>query len=132
MKRLCLFLVIFAVGLFAVASAQPTQGNVDKKAEKAKLVKAEKAYKIAKAKLEKTSPKSTKYDEAKKRAVDATNNFADVTMINGSLSPHEKYAGALHLYREVLKLDPKNAHAAENKKMIEDVYKSMHRPIPPG
>lgn len=59
-----------------------------------------------------------------------TDRFATATMTSLVLTPHEKYPKALHLYREVLKVDPKNREASSNAKLIEGVYRSMHRPIP--
>jgi hypothetical protein len=41
-----------------------------------------------------------------------------------------KYRAALDDYRKALEADPKNEDAAKNKKMIEDIYTSMGRPIP--
>lgn len=67
---------------------------------------------------------------AKKEYVDATVAFATATMMAESLPPRQKYPDALRLYREALEVDPKNDIALENKKMIEDIYKSMSKPIP--
>ncbi|MDX1933690.1 MAG: hypothetical protein SFU56_13920 [Capsulimonadales bacterium] len=41
-----------------------------------------------------------------------------------------KYRAALEDYRKAQAADPGNAEAAGNKKMIEDIYKSMGRPVP--
>lgn len=41
-----------------------------------------------------------------------------------------KYRAALDDYRKALEADPKNEAASKNKSMIEDIYKSMGRPIP--
>jgi hypothetical protein len=62
--------------------------------------------------------------------VTATVKYGTATMLADSLTPKEKYPGALKLYREALKLDPKNEEATKNKTMIEDIYKQMGRPIP--
>jgi hypothetical protein len=106
--------------------------------------------------MEKAAPKpaakpaaaTAKYDEAKLKALEAKlakkpsdakvksetaeANFqvGYAMMINDSLPPRVKYPGALKHYRRALTLNPKHAKAAENKKMIEDIYKSMGRPIP--
>ncbi len=48
----------------------------------------------------------------------------------GSLAPREKYPQALRHFGAVLKADPKNREAAAHKKLIEDIYKSMGRPVP--
>jgi len=68
--------------------------------------------------------------KAKEAFVSATVKLGTATMMSPDLSPREKYSGALKLYREALKLDPKNEEALTNKKMIEDIYKQMGRPIP--
>ena len=41
-----------------------------------------------------------------------------------------KYRAALDDYRKALAADPKNEEASKSKKMIEDIYTSMGRPIP--
>lgn len=41
-----------------------------------------------------------------------------------------KYRAALDDYRKALAADPANAEAKKNKQMIEDIYKSMGRPVP--
>lgn len=69
-------------------------------------------------------------DKAKKEYVDATVAFATATMLAESLPAKQKYPDALRLYREALEIDPKNEAAIDNKKMIEDIYKSMNRPVP--
>ncbi len=51
-------------------------------------------------------------------------------MTSPLLGAKVKYPRALRLYREALKLDPNNKEAKANKKMIEDIYRSMGRPIP--
>ncbi len=118
------FSIVFAlVGLLALgAHAQTTKV----KEEKAKLVKLEKSYRDSKAKYVKT-PKDEK---VKKAYVDATVQFGTATMTAESLDRKVKYVGALRLYREALKIDPKNKEAKANKEMIESIYKSMGRPIP--
>ena len=47
-----------------------------------------------------------------------------------ALNPHQKYAGALKLYRISLKTDPSDSEAKKWVDEIESIYKSMHRPIP--
>ncbi len=55
---------------------------------------------------------------------------ANYLMFEANLSPKKKYKPALARYNKVLEIDPKNAEAMENKKQIEDIYKSMGMPIP--
>lgn len=95
-------------------------------AEKAKLASLEKTYTVAKAKF----TKNAKDAKIKRAYLDATNAFADATMRSAALTSKEKYPKALRLFREVLKTDPANKTAAENRDMIEGIYKSMGRPVP--
>lgn len=94
--------------------------------EKAKLTALTQTYTSAKASFKK-KPKDAK---VKKSYVTATVALGTATMNAGSLRPQVKYSGALRLYREALAVDPKNKEALANKKMIEDIYQSMGRPIP--
>lgn len=104
--------------------AQTTK-DLDKK-ELQMLQQLETKQQAAKKKF--VAKKSDK--KLKKSYVDLTLKLAHDTMVSPPLAPRVKYPKALKLYAEVLKVDPKNAEAAKNKKMIEDIYKSMGRPIP--
>ncbi|MBS1721616.1 MAG: hypothetical protein JSS66_01275 [Armatimonadetes bacterium] len=108
---------------FAAAPAS-AQSNMDK--EKAKMAKLESSYKTTKAAFTK-KPKDA---SLKKKYVSATVAFATGCMNTPLLPPKEKYKKSLLLYREALKVDPNNKEAKENSKMIEDIYRSMGRPIP--
>jgi hypothetical protein len=68
----------------------------------------------------------------KKKYVDSSLAYGLGCMYSVSLPPREKYKSALVYFREVLKLDPKNKVAKEQKVMIESIYKQMGRPIPGG
>jgi tetratricopeptide (TPR) repeat protein len=92
----------------------------------AELTAYGKAYAAAKKALA-AKPKDKKLQKA---FVVAGDRYATATMNAPSLPPRTKYRGALRLYREVLKVDPKNKEAANNSKMIIDIYKSMGRPVP--
>ncbi len=117
--------LVVALALMGACLAA-AQNPAEMKTEKAKLAKLEKSYVAAKAAYVKT-PK----DAVKKRAyITATVTFGTAVMNSGALAPRQKYPRALNLYREALKLDPKNKEALENKKMIEDIYRQMGRPIP--
>jgi tetratricopeptide (TPR) repeat protein len=110
----------------AASAPKPSEGPVDDKAEAASLAKLEAAYESAKGAFDK-APK----DSAKKGAyVAATLKLAYDTMTAESLAPKDKYPKALRLYRDVLKLEPKNAEAIEWRNQIEAIYTSMGRPIP--
>jgi tetratricopeptide (TPR) repeat protein len=115
----------FAVGLLALSTAFAQDAATEKK-EKALLANAEKFYRQSKAAFLK-KPKDAK---VKKSYIDSTVSFGTITMNSPLLSPKDKYPKALNLYREALKIDPKNAVALNNKKMIEDIYKSMGRKVP--
>ena len=55
---------------------------------------------------------------------------ADSFMTNDQVPPRVKYTTALREYRKVLAYDKANKKAADNIKVIEDIYKSMGRPVP--
>jgi hypothetical protein len=60
----------------------------------------------------------------------ASVRYGTACMVTDALDRKVKYAKALRLYREALKVEPANEEAKHNKDMIESVYRSMHRPIP--
>lgn len=74
--------------------------------------------------------KNAKDGKVKKSYVQATVSYGTIAMNSPILKPKDKYPLALRLYREALKVDPKNEIALNNKKMIESIYKSMNRPVP--
>jgi tetratricopeptide (TPR) repeat protein len=88
--------------------------------------------------------KDGKYDEAiallekadqkqpatAKGLVEAHMAKADYFMNNDQVPPRTRYTTALHEYRKVLVYDKTNKKAQDNIKLIEDIYKSMGRPIP--
>jgi ABC-type Na+ efflux pump permease subunit len=96
----------------------------------------------------KPAAKAAKYDEGKLKALEAklAKNAKDAKlkmevaeanyqvghtmMVNPDLPPRVKYPGALKKFRRALALNPKHAKAAQEKKMIEDIYKQMGRPVP--
>jgi hypothetical protein len=114
------------VGLAALLSAAVFAQTAKLDQDKHNLATLEKAYKSSKA----TYSKKPKDPVVKKRYVSATVAFATATMNTQTQTSKQKYPGALRLYREALKADPKNREALENSRMIEDIYRSMHRPIP--
>ena len=113
--RLPALLAAFAL-LAATACAQTA----------AEIANYGKAYAAAKKALA-AKPKDKKLQKA---FIVAGDRYATATMNAPSLPPRTKYREALRLYREVLKVDPKNKEAANNSKMIVDIYKSMGRPVP--
>lgn len=66
-----------------------------------------------------------KQDEAQKLAL-----AAEKVMLDPELGPKEKYPKSLGMFRDALEVDPNNALAKESIKLIEDIYKSMGRPVP--
>jgi len=55
----------------------------------------------------------------------------DERMMDAKASPQIKYPSALSDYAKAVKLDPANKPAANNKALIESIYRGMGRPIPP-
>ena len=72
----------------------------------------------------------TKNDADKQSCLQKQMAAANYLMFESSLSPKQKYRGALRRYKRVLEFDPGNQEAVANKKQIEDVYKSMGMPVP--
>ncbi len=111
--------------LFCIGSAF-AQNSIDTKTELANLKKLESLQTASKTKFQKT-PKDAKM---RKEYVSVTLTLANNIQASMALTSKEKYPKALRLYREVLKTDPKNKEAKENKERIEMIYRSMGRPVP--
>ncbi len=62
--------------------------------------------------------------------VEALMGSADSYMYNESLPPFKKYPTALRMYRRVVEIDKGHQKAKDNVAMIENIYKSMGRPVP--
>ena len=77
-----------------------------------------------------TKYQKTKSEADKAAAIEMQLKAANFLMFEADLPPREKYRPALIRYRRVLELDPKNQEAMANKTEIEDIYKSMGKPIP--
>jgi tetratricopeptide (TPR) repeat protein len=84
----------------------------------------------AAAKLEKQSNAKPKDAKLKQKVGEAYYQAGHTMMVSPKLVSKVKYPGALKLFRTALKFDPKHARAAEEKKTIEDIYKSLGRPVP--
>lgn len=70
-----------------------------------------------------------KNDEA--QLIQAYTAFGDYMQYESSVSPREgKYHRALVEYRNALELDPTNQKIVNEITQIEDIYRSMGRPIP--
>ena len=68
--------------------------------------------------------------DLKKQAAEASYQAGYAMMMADKLDRKEKYRGALRYYRQALKLDPSHVAAADNKAMIESIYKQLGRPVP--
>lgn len=101
------------------APAAPEKKGPTVAAAKAKVTATSAAYK-----------KAPKNAAAKKAYAAALADLGHATMLDQSIPPAKRYPEALRLTRQALALDPANKVAAEDKKAIEDAYKSMGRPVP--
>ncbi len=104
----------------------PFQQSQPSAADKIRLTKLERAYKAAKAALAK-SPHSPK---AKRDFVSVGTAYGHESMVTGVLDRKVKYRQALHIYGEVLKIDPAEPTARKESDLIIGIYKQMGRPIP--
>lgn len=122
-----LLLALVALVIAGLGSAQPYMNaqKPDPNAAK-KLAALQKAYVSAKAAYAK-KPKDAK---VKKAYIDVTVVYGHESMMSQTLDRKVKYKQALNLYREALKLDPKNPIAKKESELIIGIYKQMKRPIP--
>lgn len=120
---------IFVAGCSGEPPAQAASSGPAKKnavaVPQGGIVETEAKYDAAKAAFDK-SPK----DPVAKAAFVSASNALAFQVMNSDMPPREKYTRALALYRASAKADPKNAEARKWIKTIEDIYKSMGRPIP--
>jgi hypothetical protein len=100
--------------------------GVAQTASEKKLKQLEKSYVTAKASLAK-KPKDKKVRD---QFVTAGVKYGHESMVSPDLPPRLKYRQALRIYREVLKVDPKNEVAKKESDIIIQIYKQMGRPIP--
>ncbi len=111
--------------LTSLASMSFGQLKIEDKTERTKYNKVQSAYTAAKTAYTKSKSAATK-----KKLVTCTFDLAEWYMYTPALKPKDKYGAALKYYRETLKLDPKHKKAMDSKNTIEQIYKSMNRPIP--
>ena len=127
---MCMKLVVLIALVSAFALSALAQGPHSADAKKAAKTLAQLGAKSAAAKS--ALAKHPKDPNLKHSYLAVNDKYAYATMTADGLTPHEKYAGALHIYRQSLRVDPSDADARKWVKMIEDIYTSMHRPIPKG
>lgn len=95
-------------------------------------------YKVDQAAMRYTKEADDADAKFRKSKSEADKNFciekqlaaANYLMFEADMNPKDKYKPALIRYRRVLELDPNNQEAMVNKSQIEDIYKSMGKPIP--
>ncbi len=66
----------------------------------------------------------------KMQLAQAKYEYGHALMTDNALGPRIKYRSALKAYREALKLNPGHKQAKADKDMIENIYRSMGRPVP--
>ena len=125
-KPVLLLFLLLSISIFAQSPMM--QQDKPSAADVAKLTKLERAYKAAKAALALT-PKSEK---AKKDFAAIGAAYGHESMMTPVLGPKVKYAQALRIYREVLKVDPKQPVARDESALIIRIYKSLGRTPPQG
>ncbi len=67
---------------------------------------------------------------AKKDYVVASDRLAMGLMVDPKIDRKIKYKKALEIYKQVLKVDPKNQEAASNSALIIRIYKELGKPVP--
>ena len=120
-----LFTLAVVMGLCAVIPAVAARQHPTPPAKQASTAD-EAQLKTLEAKLAK-KPKDAKL---KKQVALLNFKVGHARMHNMTLTPHERYAVSLRYFRRALALDPGLKAAKEDKDQIEDVYRSMGRPIP--
>ena len=96
----------------------------------AKKKSADGKYEEAIADLDAAYKKNPKSAELKKALTDTHFAQGNSLMNNAQMPPFRKYPGALKSFRKTLTFDPNHEQAKANIKTIEDIYKSMGRPVP--
>ena len=102
----------------------------DPAVDKARKDLAAKKYDDAITALEAAHKKNPKAADVQKTLVDALVAKGDSLMYNEELPPRMKYPAALKAYRQALSYDKNNKKALTNIATIENIYKSMGRPVP--
>ncbi len=109
-----------------VKPAPPQLAPVQNGATKADVEKLE----TAAAGLEKQQKARPNDSDLKARTAEADYQAGHAMMMSEELDRKVKYRGALKYFRRALALNPDHKLAAEDKNLIESIYKQMGRPIP--
>ena len=112
------------------AAAAATMWAANPSLQEAKKQIAAKRYDEAIVSLEKAHKAEPKSAEVQKAFADAYTGQGDTFMYNAALPPRMKYPQALKSYRKALEYDKTNKKAQTGISTIENIYKSMGRPIP--
>ena len=120
MRTLLLAGILSAMSLFAF----------DAVTDAAKKKVADGKYEDAIADLDAAYKKNPKSAEVKKALAGAHFAQGNTLMNNAQMPPMRKYPASLRSFRKTLEFDPNHVEAKANIKMIEDIYKSMGRPVP--
>lgn len=118
-----------ALRLFSVIAVSAACLLAEDVTVKAKALVKEKKYDEAVKLLEEGYGK-TKSGEIKQALADTHVAYGNSFMYNDALPPRQKYPAALKEFRKALEYDKDNKKAQANIKTIEDIYKSMGRPVP--
>lgn len=123
----------YALTLAVGMCLAPAAASFAAKAAKAAAKPAAAARKYDEAALKALEAKLAKKPadaRLKSETAEASFQVGHAMMVNPDLPPRVKYPGALKHFRRALELNPKHQKAAGEKKMIEDIYKSMGREVP--
>ncbi len=122
-----MILLAGALALLSLAGCSSSAPEEKKVGEPAAVVEKP----AASAEEKKTEePSAPPVSEAKQKEAEKLAKEAEKVMLDPKLGPKEKYPKSLGMFRDALKIDPNNALAKESIKLIEDIYKSMGRPVP--
>lgn len=114
------------------ASAEKS-GTSDRDISTEALVKIDPAIQeyADKVEREKNAYQKQPDEESRAELVNAYVEFADYMTYESPVSPREgKYHRALIEYRHALELAPDNSKVIAEIQQIEDIYRSMNRPVP--
>lgn len=126
MRKTATLALCLAVALTAGFVSRPAVVS----AAQASAHKAPKYNEKQLAALEAKLKKNPRDAKLKQTVAEANFQVGHEMMVNPELPPRVKYPGALKHFRRALALNPKHKQAAGEKKMIEDIYHQMGRPIP--